>query len=109
MYITLTIYIITSHDVLYVLLLQHYFLSYYVFRKMEHDTYEKDVISIEETLAIQQEKLDELSKLSTDVHDRNTLLEGEVHELRKRLNTAKSQLKVRMQYDNKCDMCNILS
>ena len=72
---------------------------------MEHDTYERDVIGIEEILAIQQQKLDELSKLSTDTHDRNTLLEGEVHELRKRLNTSKSQLKVCMHYDNECDMC----
>ena len=90
-------YIITSHDVLYVLLLQHYFLSYCVLCKMENDNYENDMISIEETLAIQQEKLDELSKLSTDAHVRNTLLEEDVHELRKRLNTAKYQLKVHMQ------------
>ena len=62
---------------------------------MEHENYEKDVISIDDTLAVQQQKLDELSKLSTDAHDRNTLLEREVRELRKRLNSAKSRLEVR--------------
>ena len=59
---------------------------------MERDNYEKDVIGIEETLAIQQHKMDELGKLSTDVHDRNTLLEEEVQGLKKRLNTAKLEV-----------------
>ena len=62
--------------------------------KVKHDEYEKGVVCIEETLANQTQELDELSKLSTVTFNRNTVLEREVRELRKRLTTAKSELQV---------------
>ena len=61
---------------------------------MKHVEYEKGVVCIEETLANQRQELDELSKWSTNAFDRNTVLEREVRELRKRLTTAKSELEV---------------
>ena len=62
--------------------------------KVKHDEYEKGVACIEETLANQTQELDELSKLSTVAFNRNTVLEREVRELRKRFRTAKSELQV---------------
>ena len=61
---------------------------------MKHDEYEKGVVRIEDTLANQTQELDELSKLSTIAFNRNTVLEREVQELKKRLTTAKSELQV---------------
>ena len=62
--------------------------------KMKHEEYEKGVVRIEDTLANQTQELDELSKLSTIAFNRNTVLEREVRELRKRLTTTKSELQV---------------
>ena len=61
---------------------------------MKHEEYEKGVVRIEDTLANQTQELDELSKLSTIAFNRNTVLEREVRELRKRLTTTKSELQV---------------